>query len=75
MANGGYQAVALMKFFSNPKPYLGTSANPTIVTTEWNTLFLQCYILQIFGGFSDVHTLNSLGCLPCVLKGRKKVLV
>ena len=58
-----------------PAPLFGldTPTNSTIVATEWYTLILQSDILQILGGFSDMHPLDGLGNFTCVLKGNMKI--
>ena len=40
---------------------------------EWHTLLLWSDILQILGGFSDMHTLYGLGSLTSVLKVNTKI--
>ena len=41
--------------------------------TEWHMLLLKGDILQIHGGFLDMHTLNGLGSFTNVLKVNTKI--
>ena len=52
---------------------LGAPVNPIIVAMELYTLLLQSDIFQIFGGFSEMHTLDGLGSFTCVLKVNPKI--
>ena len=40
---------------------------------EWHTSLVYCDILQMLGGFSDMHTLNGLGGFSSVLKVNTKI--
>lgn len=56
----------------NSTAYLGTAADTAIVTAEGNTLALDHNILQVLGGFANVHAFDGLSSLTRVLGGKRK---
>ena len=51
----------------------GTPTNSTMVTRGWHRLLLWSHIFQTLGGFTDMHSLEGLGCFMAVLKGNTKI--
>lgn len=58
----------VIEVFSQLKIYLSTSANTTIVSSEWNTLQLILDVFQELDGSSEWHFGNGLSRFSRVLK-------
>lgn len=57
-----------VKYYSSVENnYLSAATHTTVVSSEWDALFLIHHILQILDGPSEWHPLNGTRRLPSVL--------